>query len=129
VLEGRGDGAFADPVYFTGLSALNLATGDYNKDHRPDFAVFSGGTATTLQSVLNTTLFLGPEPKLSWTRFGALSRLVWYTNYAGYTLEYRATLAPNDSWTNAPGQSTPLDCQYYYTISSNRPGFYRLHHP
>lgn len=129
VLEGLGDGTFADPVYFTGAAGVNMTHGDYNKDGRPDLAVFSGGVSTTLQVMLNETLFLGPQPALSWVRAGALNRLVWYTNYANFNLEYRPSLAPGATWTNAPGSPIAIDCQNFYTLSSNYPGFYRLHAP
>ena len=129
VLEGLGDGTFADPIYFSVLSAVNIATGDYNKDNRPDLAVFSAGTSTTMQSMFNETLFLGPQPELSWVRAGSLARLVWYTNYANFTLEYRRTFGAGDSWSGAPGSHTVIDCQNFYTLSSNYTGFYRLHAP
>jgi hypothetical protein len=129
VLEGIGDGTFADPIYFSGVAGVSLTTGDYNKDFRPDLAVFSGGPSTTLQSVSNDTDFLGPVPELTWVRTGVLSRLIWYTNYANFALEYRRTFGPADSWAGAPGSHTAIDCQNFYTLSTNYTGFYRLHGP
>src|SRR5262249_28030246 len=107
-----------------------MTSGDYNKDGRPDMAIFSiGGNTTTLQGMLNETKFLGPIPELTWIRAGTLTRLVWYTNYPNFALEYRPTLSPPDAWAGAQGPLLTIDCQNFYTIASNRAGFYRLRKP
>jgi hypothetical protein len=127
VLEGLGDGRFADPVYIPVTSAQNLTSGDFNKDGRPDFAVWAGGTTTTVRIVLNETEFLPAIPVLSWIRAGATTRLVWYTNYPGFGLEYRPALDTGTPWAPVTGSSLVIDCESFYTISTNPPGFYRLH--
>ena len=105
---------------------MNLTAGDFNKDGRPDLAAWAAGTAGTVRTVLNETDFLPEIPSLKWIKAGALTRLMWYTNYAGFALEYRASLEPASPWQATVAAPLTIDCQNFYTISTNQPGFYRL---
>jgi hypothetical protein len=126
IAEGLGDGHFAALVYFQLPLSVNIASGDFNKDQRPDLAFWHGGTTTVIDLVSNETVFLPPLPELTWAKFGANTRLVWYTNYPGFRLEFRPTLDAAVQWAQVTASPLQIDCQNFYTISTNPPGFYRL---
>jgi hypothetical protein len=124
ILENLGDGTFAPPLQFTATSVGSVVSGDFNKDGKADVLAFGGdGHARIL---LNETLFLPPVPSLSWLATHP-ARLVWYTHYAGYNLEYAPELG--GPWQAPTGAPTVVDCQYFYTIPTGSSGFYRLHKP
>ncbi|HRI14778.1 MAG TPA: VCBS repeat-containing protein [Verrucomicrobiota bacterium] len=123
VMEGLGDGTFADELPFAATSVGTLASADINGDSRPDVVVFAGSNA--MRIMLNETEFLPPVPVLGWRVTAGPLRLKWYNSYAGYELEY-LPLTANAIWQSVTAGITEIDCEDFYAVPSERSGLYRL---
>jgi hypothetical protein len=124
VLENLGMGTFADQLAFPVTSVGAVVSGDFNKDGRSDLLLFGGDGKARI--FLNETYFLPQVPVLAWLASVRPVRLVWYTNYPGFNLEYSSRLGTGATWQPALGSPNVVDCQNFYTIPSNATGFYRL---
>jgi hypothetical protein len=124
ILENLGLGTFADPLAFPVTSVGAVVSGDFNKDRRSDLLLFGGDGKARI--FLNETYFLPQVPVLAWLASVRPVRLVWYTNYPGFNLEYSSQLGTGATWQLALGSPNVVDCQNFYTIPTNATGFYRL---
>lgn len=127
LLENLGNGKFADALAFPVTSAGSATSGDYNKDGRPDVVIFGGDPM--IRIFLNETEFLPAKPVLTWRFTTGPIRLLWYTNYGGYALQYSPQLGSGANWQAPSGSPTVVNCQYFFNATPNGPGYYRLIKP
>jgi hypothetical protein len=127
LIENIGNGKFADALMFPVSSAGSATSGDYNKDGRPDVVIFGGDSM--IRIFLNETEFLPARPVLTWRITTGPVRLVWYTNYGGYTLQHSPQLGSGATWQAPSGSPTVVNCQYFFNVTANGPGYYRLIKP
>ncbi len=123
VMEGLGDGTFADELPFAATSVGTLTSGDLNGDGRPDVLVFAGTNA--MRTMLNETKFLPEVPVLGWRLTAGPLRLDWYNSYSGYQLEY-LPLTANAAWEPITSGINEVDCQDFYSVPTGQSGLYRL---
>jgi len=127
LMENLGNGKFADALLFPVSSAGSATSGDYNKDGKSDIVIFGGDPA--IRIFLNETEFLPAKPVLTWRFTTGPVRLVWYTNYGGYALQYSPQLGSGATWQPPTGSPTVVNCQYFFNVTANGPGYYRLTKP
>jgi len=77
VILGNGAGGFGAPVnYAVGAAPLDLETGDFNADGRPDVAAVAFTTTNTVSILLNNGSGFATAPAISWANATSAGRIV-----------------------------------------------------